>query len=106
MSFDQLTLATRKKETIQIKTSDGVLNFYANELSYTQRVALSASAQNGDAFTNWIAMSITDQNGQRMSIEQANNLPDEVAEKMLEAVLRVNNKGETETKKKSKPKRK
>lgn len=93
MSFDKITNVIRKKELIEIEISTGALKFYANELSYTQRVSLSASAVNSDdIFAKWISMSITDEDGKRMTSEQASNLPDDVAEKMFAAVMRVNAK--------------
>lgn len=105
MSFDKLNIVSRKQEIVDIETSDGVLRFYANELSYTQRVSLSALSHSGeDVFTKWLAMSITDQDGGRMSLEQAHNLPDDIAEKMFKAVMRVNEQEKKDIKKKSKRK--
>ena len=105
MSFDKLDIVSRKQEAIDIETSSGKIRFYANELSYTQKISLSALTQNsGDVFTQWVAMSITDQNGQKMSLEQAHNLPDDVAEIMFKAVMKVNEQEQKDVKKKSKRK--
>lgn len=100
MSFDKLTVATRKKEEVVISASGGDITFYANELSYTQKMSLSALTQNNtDPFSIWLSLSITDQDGKRMTINQAENLPDEIVEKMFAAVMRVNKSEEIDEKK-------
>lgn len=100
MSFDKLAVVTRKKEEIVIEATGGNVIFFANELSYTQKMALSAASQNDDdIFTRWLALSITDQDGKRMTLNQASQLPDEIAEKMFLAVMRVNKSDEVDEKK-------
>lgn len=106
MSFDKIkasSLSKRKKEVV-IDGTDGPITFYANELTVTQKTALSVSYErNDDYFLHWVVAGITDQHGKHMSLEQARALPDEVIEKFLAACMEVS--GGEDNKKKPKKKK-
>lgn len=94
MSFDDLKKAdvTPKREEIKIKSGDKDLVFYANEISYLQRLNLAGiQATGGDSYSQLVVYSITDQDGKHMTIEQAQGLSDEHAEIFFVAAAKVNN---------------
>lgn len=108
MSFDKLIASnvSKKQEEITFKVGDEKITFFANELTVTQRIQLGAVNQNGgDTFLHWVVLSITDEHGKRMSLAQAALLPDDVMERLIEAVLKVNPTSEKEVKKKGKPRK-
>lgn len=107
MSFDALvtTDCVPKKEEIKIKIKDTTLIFYANEISYLQRINLAAVQENGgDQYLQLIVFSITDQAGKHMSPDQARALPPEFQQIFFVAAAKVNSQPD-EPKKKSKKRR-
>lgn len=94
MSFDKITKSdvVRKKQEIEV----GEYKFYANELNFPERLALSVSPNVSEQFTALIVNSITDQDGTHMTREQALNLPDEVFDKFLAVALELNKVEKTE----------
>lgn len=89
MSFENIISSdvVRKKKEVVI----GEYKFYANELTYPQRLHLAILQQGGgDSFTQMIVYSITDKDGKRMTIEQASKLSDEHAAAFFIAATDVN----------------
>lgn len=88
MSFDKIIQCDviRKKKELEI----GEYKFYANELNFPERLALSVTANVSEQFTTLVINSITDQEGKHMTREQALNLPDDVFDKFLAAALELN----------------
>lgn len=88
MSFDKIIRSDviRKKKEIEV----GEYKFYANELNFPERLALSVSQNISEQFTALVINSITDQEGKHMTSEQALNLPDDVFDKFLGAALELN----------------
>lgn len=107
MSFDQLidTSKTLKKKDFAIKKGDKTYKFSAHELSYTKKLKLAGvEASGGDAILNWIVLAIRDEDGKSMTLEQAEQLPDEVKERFVEEVFSLNSEPAPKAKKKSKRK--
>jgi len=91
--FEELLSSSvvRKKKLVEIKLQNKTLEFTANEISYAERLHLSQiSVLGGEAFSQLIMYSITDPDGKRMTREQVNALPDEVAEKFFIAATEIN----------------
>ena len=88
MSFDKIIKSDviRKKKEIEV----GEYKFYANELNFPERLALSVTQNVAEQFTSLVINSITDQEGKHMTSEQASNLPDNVFDKFLAAALELN----------------
>lgn len=93
MSFDALIDAKviPKKEAVKVKSGDKELTFYANEMTYFERLKLAEVKQNGgNIYVYLTAMCITDEAGNRMTLEQAEKLPQEFGEVFFFACTRVN----------------
>ncbi len=106
MSFDELTQGdfSAKREEIVIKSNGKNLTFYANEISYLQKLNLaSIQSSGGDLYTNLVVYSITDQHGKHMTMDQARKLSPDHQGVFFEAAAKVNNQ-EKVSKKKSKSK--
>src|SRR5690606_29729571 len=104
MSFDELLNSdyTPKREEVIIKSGDKEYKFFANEISYLQRINLSSIQHvGGDSYTHLVMYSIADEDGKHMTLEQASKLPPEYAEKLFVAAAKVNNSKE-DVKKKAK----
>ena len=87
----QNSVVTRKKEEVKVKVGDKELIFTANELNFSRRLSLALAENQGrDTFTMLIASSITDQDGKYMTYEQADALPDEIAQVFFSAATSVN----------------
>lgn len=104
MSFSELEKTyTPKRETVTIKSGDRSLTFHANEISYLQRVHLGTiQSGGGDSYTQLVVYSITDEDGKHMTLEQAQKLSPEHAEKFFIAAAKVNSQEDTKKKAKSK----
>lgn len=93
MSFSELTQnsAAKRKKEFSVKFADKDYIFFANEISYFQKLQLAALTQEGkEAFTQMIVLSITDKDGKNMTKEQAIALPNEIAEKFIIEASEVN----------------
>jgi hypothetical protein len=97
MSFKELAEAAvaRRKKEVKIKLKEGKeLLFFANEISFLQRVELGiltgGKASGDEVHTNLVAMSITDEDGKHMTPEQAAALSSEHQEVFYRAALDVN----------------
>lgn len=91
MSFDQLTDVTKKRETIEFTVGKQVVTFFANQLSYIQKMNMTVAMQNApDLFSSLILAAIVDQDGNYMSVDQLHRLNDETQKKFFEAAKRVN----------------
>lgn len=106
MSFKDLAAAqvARKKQPVVIKLEDGRdITFYANEISFLQRVDLGINSKTDGAnmHVGLIALSITDEEGNHMTLEQAQALSNEHQEVFYRAALDVNSL-EEKVKKKAK----
>lgn len=93
MSFSEITKASvaKKKKDFTVEYSGKQYQFSANEINYFQKLQLAAMSQEGkESFTSLIVACITDKDGKRMTIEQASQLPDEIAEKFIIEASEVN----------------
>ena len=80
-----------KTEEILIDVNGKKIIFTAKEITYLERLHLSALSNSGSSpYAQLIAYSIVDSDGKRMTIEQANQLPHEYAEKLFIAATKVN----------------
>lgn len=91
--FDELSSAVQKRrqKDVVIEINGKSLKFVANEMSYTERLHVSQlQSQGREPFSQLIAYSIVDPDGNKMTVEQANQLPNEIAEKFFLAATEVN----------------
>lgn len=101
MSFSELTNSNyaAKKEEVKITLGDKELVFHANEISYLQRLNLSAiQATGGDSYAQLVVYSITDQDGKHMTLDQATKLSPEHQEAFFIAAAKVNSAEEDKKK--------
>lgn len=96
MSFDNLKRNNAiLKEEVVIKTESGEYKFTAKTISYFQKIEIfNIRAAGGDWLLNFVVFSIFDEKDKPMTLAQAYELPDEVAEIFVEAALKVNPMGE------------
>lgn len=109
MSFDKLlkTSVSKKTEDVVLTVGEEKVTFTAVELTMTHKLRLAEiEKNNGDTFLHWIVFCIVDQDGKRMTYEQASSLPDDIAFKFLDAVLRVNGQSNSKKKAVKKPSKK
>lgn len=93
MSFDKVVnTSTPKEEVITIEIGGDKVEFVARELSYYKRQGILTKVHvSGDmSSTGLVVASIFDSEGKPMTAEQAEQLPSDVAEKFLNAAIRVN----------------
>jgi hypothetical protein len=96
MSFDSLTSDYKPKReeiliTIGKDKDEKKLTFYANEISFLQRLGLDGIRQQGlDVHSYFIVYSITDSDGKHMTLEQAQALSQDHAMAFFNAAARVN----------------
>lgn len=93
MSFAELQKSNyvAKKEEIIIRVDDRDLRFFANEISYLQRLNLASIQSNGgDSYSQLVVYSITDEDGKHMTAEQAQGLSPEHSEIFFLAAAKVN----------------
>lgn len=93
MSFSDIINSDvqRRKKEVVIKVGDKEHKFYANELTYPQRLSIAVIEKNGgDAFGQMILFSITDKDGAHMSLDQVSRLSDEHAASFFFAATEVN----------------
>lgn len=101
MSFAELTNSSysAKKEEFKIKAGEKELTFYANEISYLQRLNLSGiQSAGGDSYAQFIVYSITDQDGKHMTLDQAKALSHEHQEAFFVAAAKINSAEEDKKK--------
>lgn len=106
MSFDELIKGNvaRKKNAFTVDFGGKTYKFSASKLSVTGKANVAvAQAKDGDWAAIWVQSSIRDEDGKQMTIQQVEQLPDEILEKFLEEAIKVN--GDEPVKKKSKSKR-
>ena len=93
MSFDDLkeTSCIKKSNTFTVKHGEKELTFTAKELSRYQRVEIAGERNSGnDWIAKFVAASIVDADGKRMTINQAESLPDTIADVFLQESFKVN----------------
>lgn len=93
MSFDALKAAdvSLRKKDIVIKVGESSYTFTAKEMTYLQRLHLSAVQNAGDdTFSQIIAYCIYDSAGKQMTVRQANELSEDHANIFLNAATEVN----------------
>lgn len=88
MSFDKILASNVVRKEEEIKIGDYI--FYAREMTYPLRLAMATAEKRDEQFFMLLSTSIHDADGNRMSKEQIENLPDEIAEKFFLAAVRVN----------------
>lgn len=80
-----------KSEEVVIDANGKKITFTAKEISYLERLHLSALSTSGSSpYAQLITYSIVDADGNRMTLQQANSLPHEYAEKLFIAATKVN----------------
>lgn len=91
MSFDKIVQSdvVRKRKEIQI----GEYKFYATEMNYPLRLSLSTAKDREEQFFGLVISSIEDADGNKMTRKQAEQLPDDIAEKFFIAAVEVNDVG-------------
>lgn len=103
MSFEDLKKSSYAARREEFKVQD--YTFYANELSYLQRLNVSAVQQTGgDYASHLVVASITDQDGKHMTMGQFLSLDHTIQEEFFVKAAKINS-GEG-VKKKSKPRAK
>lgn len=92
MSFDEITSdVQRRKKEVVLKHNGKEFKFFANEITYPQRLGVALEQhKGGDSLTQMIIFSITDEDGKNMTKEQAQKLSDEHAAILFEAASKVN----------------
>jgi hypothetical protein len=88
MSFDKIVKSDVIRKKQEIKIGDYV--FYANELTYPQRLALAVKQNQADQIVEMVVSAITDESGKHMTAEQAVALPEEIFNKFFETALDLN----------------
>lgn len=89
MSFVDLKSAdySRRKKEFTVKD----YTFTAHELSFFQKVEIEGLRTSGeDWLTKYVSYSVTDSTGAKMTQKQASELPPELADLFLKAVMEVN----------------
>lgn len=92
-SFDEIVGSDvqKKKEEVVIKVGDKEHKFYANELTYPQRLNVAILQQSGgDSIAQMILFSITDKDGRHMSLDQIGKLSEEHAAAFFIAANSIN----------------
>lgn len=103
MSFDALLKSDVKKKTkaIEIQVGDQKLSFTAHEVGTFRQAEIAAEGKVAGkvSILPLVVESIVDQEGKRMTLEQADALPNKYQKIFIEAVVEVNGFGEDETEK-------
>ena len=92
-AFDEIAKSdyARRKKEFKIKSGEKEFTFFANELTYAQRVRISVLENQGlDSYIPLIVFSITDQDGNAMTTDQANRLSEEHFNEFLINATNVN----------------
>lgn len=101
MSFAELTNANYapKREEVKIKVGDKEVIFFANEISYLQRLHLSSiQSLGGDSYSQLVSYSITDKDGRHSTPDDVRALSDEHQEALFVAAAKVNSVEESKKK--------
>lgn len=103
MSFEELSKSTYAPKKSEFKVSEHT--FFATEISYLQRLNISAVQQSGgDYYSLLVVYSITDKGGNHMTLDLLNGLPPEYQEQFFIEAAKVNTQEEVKKKSKSKSK--
>jgi len=91
MKLDKSAFVSDESLEVIVQVSGKPLTLYVKELSYLRIMDIYANKKEGSSsLACLIAASISDKDGNQFTIEEAMNLKKEIAEPLIEAVLKIN----------------
>lgn len=93
MKLDKSSFVS-EKIPVEVPNGDKKLTLYVRELGYLE--VTKAYSEQENILPRLIVAAVTDENGERFTLEEVLSLKKEVADPLIEAVLKVNSSGREE----------